>query len=133
MSAEEDTDSKGGLLDSARNMAATLIAMVHTRLDLFSTEVEEGREWLSAMLVWTLIALFFAGMAVILATLLVVVVFWDSYRLAAIITLLGMFILGAAFAGGLVHRMGRNKPRLFSASIAELAKDKAQLSTRHES
>jgi len=40
----QDTGSerRGGLLDSVKVLAGTLLAMAHTRLELLSTEIEEG-------------------------------------------------------------------------------------------
>lgn len=132
MSTEKSPVTKGGLLDSVKTMAVTLIAMVETRLGLLSTELEEEREWLTTMLVWIFIALFCAVLAVVLATLLVVVFFWDTNRLAAIGVMLGIFILGGTFAWRTVCKLTRNKPRLFSATLGELSKDREQLQSRHE-
>ncbi len=125
--AEPDKAGHGGLLSSIRNLIATLLAMGQTRLDLLATELEEERAYLTSMLVWILIALFCAALAIVLATLLVVVIFWDSYRLVAISVLICMFALGAFVAWRIVSGMIRTKPRLFSASIAELSKDREQL------
>jgi uncharacterized membrane protein YqjE len=117
----------GGLLASAKNLFATLLAMGQTRLDLLSTELEEERAYLTSMLVWILLALFFAALAIVLTTLLIVVIFWDSYRLLAISVMICLFVLGAFIAWRIVCRMSKSKPRLFSASIAELSKDREQL------
>lgn len=84
------------------------------------------------MLTWTYIALFCALVTVTLATLLVVVIFWDSYRLTAISILLGMFTLATVFAWQTVTRLTRNKPRLFSATLLELSKDQENLVSHHE-
>jgi len=81
------------------------------------------------MLIWTLVALFCAALAVVLATLLIVVIFWDSYRLLALSVMIGIFILGAVFAWRTLCNMTRSKPRLFSASLGELGKDREQLAT----
>lgn len=123
----------GGLLVSVKNLAVTLLGMGQTRLELLSNELEEERAWLTSMLVWILIALFFAALAIVLATLLVVVVFWNSYRLQAIIVLIGLFVAAAGIAWGIICNMSKNKPRLFSASLAELSKDREQLAAQtHE-
>jgi uncharacterized membrane protein YqjE len=132
MTTEESSGKKGGLIDSVKNMAATLIGMVETRLALLSTELEEEREWLISMLTWSYIALFCAVLTVTLATLLVIVIFWDSYRLTAIVILLGIFTLATGFAWQTVKRLTRNKPRLFSATLMELSKDRENLVSRHE-
>ena len=127
-----DTTEKVGLLGSVKNLAATLLAMGQTRLELLSNDLEEERAWLTTMLVWTLIALFSATLAVILATLLIVVVFWDSYRLLALSIMMSIFVLGAVFAWRVVCNMSKSKPRIFSASLAELSKDREQLTAPHE-
>lgn len=131
----DTTDSgsrKSGLLESAKGLMGTLLAMGQTRLELLSTEIEEQREWLTAMLAWTLIALFCGALAVILATLLVVVVFWDSYRLLAIGIMIGVFVLGTAISWRIVWNMNHRKPKIFSGSISELSKDREQLNLDDE-
>lgn len=131
-SQDEATGSKGGLLDSVKRLAATLLAMGQTRLELLSNDLEEERAWLTSMMVWTLIALFSAALAVVLATLLIVVIFWDTYRLLAISVMLGIFIMGSGFAWWVVFKMTRDKPRLFSASLDELSKDHERLTIPNE-
>lgn len=132
MSTEEGTANKRGLLDSIKTLASTLLAMGQTRLELLSNDIEEERAWLTSMMVWILIALFCAALAVVLATLLIVVVFWDSYRLLALSIMIAIFIAGAGFAWRVVCNMSRNKPRLFSSSLAELSKDREQLAPTQE-
>lgn len=129
----ETQERSGGLLDSVKVLAGTLLAIGQTRLELLSNDLEEERAWLTSMLIWTLIALFCAALAVVLAALLIVVIFWDSYRLLALGILIGFFVLGAVFAWRTLCNMTRSKPRLFSASLGELSKDREQLATpEHE-
>ena len=125
----ETQERSGGLLDSVKVLAGTLLAIGQTRLELLSNDLEEERAWLTSMLIWTLVALFCAALAVVLATLLIVVIFWDSYRLLALSVMIGIFILGAVFAWRTLCNMTRSKPRLFSASLGELSKDREQLAT----
>ena len=47
----------GGVFDSVKGLAGTLLAIAHTRLELFSTEIEEQLAWVSSVLVWTFVAL----------------------------------------------------------------------------
>lgn len=132
MSNEEKLESKGGLISSLKKLSATLIAIGQTRLDLLATEIEEERERLSSILIWTFIALFFAALAVVLASLLIVVYYWESYRLIAISTLMFIFMIAAGFSWKVVCKMSKDKPRIFSATLTELSKDHEQLSTRNE-
>jgi len=124
-----DSAARGGLLDSVKVLASTLLTVGQTRLELLSNDIEEERAWITSMLVWVSIALFCSALAVILATLLVVVIFWDTYRLLAMGVLIGTFLLGAIVAWRILCKMSKSKPRLFSASIAELSKDRELLAT----
>jgi uncharacterized membrane protein YqjE len=124
------TSRRGGLFDSLKVLAATLLAIAHTRLELLSTELEEERVRLSSMLVWTLAALFCAGLGVVLATLFVVLALWDTHRLLALGIPAILFLLGAALAWLVVRGKARAKPRLFAASLTELSKDRKELTSR---
>ena len=110
-------------------LAAALLAIAHTRLELLATDLEEQRVWLSSMLVWALVGLFCAGLGVVLATLFVVVALWDTHRLLALGIPAILFILGAALAWLVVLGKARAKPRLLAASLAELSKDHKELTS----
>jgi uncharacterized membrane protein YqjE len=69
---------------------------------------------------------------VVLATIFVVVVFWDSYRLVALGTLAALFLLAGVTAWGLLMHKLRIKPKLFATSLSELTKDRQQLTSVHE-
>ncbi|MGA7949504.1 MAG: phage holin family protein [Thiobacillaceae bacterium] len=119
-----------GLIESLAALAATLVAIAHTRLDLLSTDLEEHREQLFSLMVLTLAALFFIAISVVLATILLVVAFWDTHRLLALGSLAGFFLAAGLAAWAFAMHKARTKPRLFAASLAELLKDRQQLSSR---
>jgi uncharacterized membrane protein YqjE len=120
-------EGKGGLLDSVKALLFTVISMGQTRLELLSTELEEERERLTALLVWTLITLFSAAMAIVFLTFLIIVAFWDSYRFLSIGIMLGVFVVGTAVSWRIMCNTKQNKPRIFSATTTELAKDCEEL------
>src|SRR4030042_1371927 len=124
------TSRRGGLFDSLKVLMATLIAIAHTRLELLSTELEEERVRLSSMVVWALVALFCAGLGVVLATLFVVLALWDTHRLLALGIPAILFFLRAALAWLVVRGKARAKPRLFAASLTELSQDRKALTSR---
>ena len=129
MSEQASVGSKG-LLESLTTLAATLVAIAHTRLDLLSTDLEEEREHVSSLLLLTLVALFCLGVGVVLVTILLVVAFWDTHRLLVLGSLAGSFLaIGVAAWGFAIHK-ARTKPRLFAASLSELMKDRQQLVSR---
>ena len=66
-----------------REFARTLLSLVLTRTRLAATELEEQALRLIEILIWLAAALFFLGIAIVFAAVLVVLVFWDSNRLLA--------------------------------------------------
>ena len=123
-------EAGSGILHSLRNLAATLVALLQDRLELLVTEIEEERIRLLQILFWAAAALLFFAVGALLVTFLVVVLFWDSYRITAIVVLAGVFFaLGIGMAIGVRNRM-QARSRLFSTSLDELAKDKDQLTPR---
>lgn len=124
MSRAEPRQAGGGILQSVRNLAATAIALVQTRLDLVVTELEEERLRLLQLLFWAAGALFAILIGVVLLVMLIVVLFWDSHRVAVLAVLTGLFLAaGVALAAGARARM-RDRPRMFAATLAELDKDR---------
>lgn len=118
-----------GLLNSLKNLAVTLIAIVHTRLELLSTDLEEGRERLISLLAMIFVSLFCLCFGAVLLTLLIVVIFWDTHRLLALGTLTGLFIAAGAVLGIMALRALKSMPRMFEASLAELIKDHQEIDT----
>jgi uncharacterized membrane protein YqjE len=112
-----------GLLASAGRAGATLAAIVQTRLELAVVEVEEESQRFLRHLILSLFALFLVGIAVLMAALFVVLVFWDSYRLPAVAAMTLLFLgLGALLAGRVRAEM-RAKPPLLASTLAELRRD----------
>ncbi len=122
----------GGLLASVRVLFGTLLGMAQTRLELIATELEEERLHMARLLLYGFLALFFFGLGVLALSLLVIAAFWDTHRLAAI-TMVVVVYLGIALLSALcARRQLRRKPRLFSATLAEIDKDRAALSAFNE-
>lgn len=118
-----------GLFASLKTLTATLAGIVQTRLELLSTDIAEERARLGEILLLALVAMFCAGVGVLLLALLIVVLFWDTHRLAALGGLTAVFLASGAWVGWLALHKLRSKPRLFEASITELAKDREHLSS----
>ena len=128
--ADEVSGSGKGLFESLKTLTATLVAVGHTRLELLSTELEEERERLVAMLISTLVALFCFGLGAVLTALLIVVAFWETHRLLVVGLLAALFLAAGAAAWSFAMNTARTKPRLFHASLSELAKDRERLTSR---
>ena len=129
-SAEETPRPVHGLFQSLNNFLATLVAIVHTRLELLTTELQEEVRQVGAILLWAFVAAFAAMMGLFLVALAVIFVFWDTHRLAASVAMIGMFIAVAVVAGLILRHKLITKAPLLDDTLAELARDRDQLKAR---
>jgi uncharacterized membrane protein YqjE len=125
--AEEPQAASAGLFESLKTLSVSLVSIVHTRLELLSNDVAEEREQLTSFLVLVMVALGCLGLGIVLLALLIVVVFWETHRLLALAGLTGLFLVAGIGLGWFAMHRVRTKPRLFEASLAELAKDRQHL------
>lgn len=119
-----------GLFQSVNNFLATFVAIVHTRLELLTTELQEEVRQVGAILLWAFIAAFAAVMGLFLGALAVIFVFWDTHRLAASLAMIALFVALAVVAGLILRHKLTTKPPLLDDTLAELAKDRDQLKAR---
>lgn len=117
-----------GVFSAVKNLTASLVSHLYTRLELFATELAEEKLRLTSLLVSIIAALFFLFLGIILAALFVIVIYWDTpYRLHAVGGLTLVFLAGAGIFWGMVLTKIKSKPRLFRASLAELYNDRKEL------
>jgi uncharacterized membrane protein YqjE len=115
------------LMDSAKRMLATLIALVHTRLELFTTEIEEEIQRAASILMWALVALFFGSLTVLMIAFTVIIIFWDNHRILAAGLVTGTFLLMTIVFALLARSRLKAKVRFMAASIEELKRDRESL------
>ncbi|MCG2585375.1 phage holin family protein [Massilia sp. TS11] len=111
------------MLESAGRIVATLVAMVQTRLELAAVEVEEESLRFLNTLLLSLLALFLVGLAVLLGSFFIILLFWDTYRFAAVLGLAAVYLVAGVALFLRVRANMVNKPRLLQQTMAELAKD----------
>ena len=116
-----------GIVRSGRRMLAILVSMVRTRLDLLAIELMEEKSRIWLMVVLTALALMFAGMALIMVSLLVIVAFWDENRLLAIGGLLAFYVAACAISLLVVRHKAKLGSKLFTHTLRELAQDSEEL------
>lgn len=120
------------IAEAVGRLAATLLAMVHTRLELASVELEEQSQRYLGYLLMSLLALFLFGIAIVMVALFVVILFWDTHRIAAVLGVAAVFAGAAAVIGLKVKSGFASEPALLSATLGELRKDAEFLqSERH--
>ena len=116
-------------------VAATLAAIVQTRLALAAVEMEEESLRFLSYLALAMLALLCLFVGLVLIVFLVIVLFWDTHRIAAIAITAAVFIVAALATLLGVRASFRNKPKLLSFTLSELNKDldELQLLARRES
>lgn len=129
MADKDDASTQGseGLLQPLKGSLAAISAALHTRLELFVTELEEERERLKQSLILTLFVFFGFSLAFILFTIFVVAVFWQAGWVYAIGALAALYLSIGVIAGVMLRNSILTRPGLFPATLAELAKDRDHL------
>lgn len=125
-------EASSGLMGSVRQLLSTLTSIVSTRLELLANELQVERLRLTQMFLFALFALFCFGMGLLLLTVFIVVLFWDDHRIAVLGVLCTLFFALGVVMTLLVRSKMQVKSGLFSASLAELAKDRQHLGVRDE-
>jgi uncharacterized membrane protein YqjE len=104
-------------------MLATLLGLIHTRLELVGVEIEEQIAHATSVLLWSIAAIFFASLTVLLLAFTVVIAFWDGHRLlaAGLVTL--SFGVTALVSVLVVRHRLHTRPRFLAATVGELKRD----------
>jgi len=120
--------SQENLLSSIKNLVSTGTSIAQTRLELISVDVQIARSKLIGLLVMIVSALFFLFFGLVMLALFIVIYSWESDRMMALGLLTGAFLAVGLILALLIMQSLRTMPKLFEASIAELAKDREALS-----
>lgn len=120
--------SQENLLSSIKGLASTGASIAQTRLELLSLDAQIARSKFISLLVMIVSALFFLFFGLVMLALLIVIYSWETDRMLALSLLTGAFLLIGLILAFLISQSLRKMPRLFEASIAELAKDREALS-----
>ena len=120
--------SQENLLSSIKGLASTGVSIAQTRLELLSVDVQIARSKFVSLLVMIISALFFLFFGLVMLALYIVIYSWETDRMMALGLLTGAFLLIGLILALLIAQSLRTMPRLFEASITELAKDREALS-----
>lgn len=116
-----------GFLASTKGLLASLLELLQTRLELVAAELEEEEQRLKETALLAIIVFFFASLGITFLTLLVVAIFWESHRLYVLGGFALLYLALSLIASLIVRKKFRSKPRLFSATLSELVKDREHL------
>ena len=121
------TESERGVPGPVRRFARSLVSYAETRTRLAANELEEQVTRLYEIALWTLVRLFFLGVAVVLGAVFVLIAFWDEHRLLVAGLLAAGFLVCGIAATLFVRRRMAERPRLFASTLGELARDRERV------
>ena len=119
-----------GLIASLRALGATVVELLYTRLELIATELDEERVLLFRVFAFAGVAIFFLSLAILTLTFIIILLAWDTHRLLASILLVGAYLGIGSVAALKAHNAARSTTRRFSATLAQLRKDRDELTPR---
>lgn len=124
------SDSKEPVSGPLRRLGTSLLTLSRIRLELLAIEVQEEKDRIAGLLVWSVLAALLAGFGLLMLLVLVTVALWDSYRLLALggstVVLTAAAVVAVLKVKGLVDRPST----LFQSSITELREDAEALRRR---
>jgi uncharacterized membrane protein YqjE len=113
--------------DPFKRVLSGLVGAVQTRLELVVTDLEEAKDRLGEIILLALAAFFALSLGVVLLTIFIVAIFWETHRLLVLGGFVVLYIGLAAALALIVRKKISEKPRLFSNVLSELAKDRKHL------
>ncbi|MCL4746423.1 MAG: phage holin family protein [Burkholderiaceae bacterium] len=117
------TRRAAGLLDAARRLGGSALSLANTRLALAFLDLSEERDRLLRLAMFAVAAATMIALALVAATALVVVAFWDDYRLHALAGATLANALAAWWSVRRVRALVREAPPLLETTLAELERD----------
>ncbi|HGM4249326.1 TPA: phage holin family protein [Pseudomonas aeruginosa] len=112
---------------SLRRFGAAFLGLLHGHVELFGIELQEQKANTLRLLLFAGLALIFALLLLVGLSLLVLIVFWDTNRLAAALGLCLFYVIGSLFCGWRLYQSINDESSPFSATLEELANDRERL------
>jgi uncharacterized membrane protein YqjE len=124
---EQPDSAPPGIAALARQMLATALSALHTRGELFITELEEEKTRVVELLIWAMAAGFLGMMFLALLTGVVIFLFPRDLRIYAGAGFCLLYLAGAIVALLNLKALIKTGPPPFNDTINELKKDRACL------
>jgi uncharacterized membrane protein YqjE len=119
----EAESGASGLLESIRRMGSSLLALIHTRVELFAVELQEEKLRAISFLGWLIVALALAVAGILMALGVLGLFLWQRTGYAGVIAQTVVTLGSAAGLMWMLRRRILRGPDPFSATIEEIGKD----------
>lgn len=118
------------LAGSLGRLGATYLAMGRQRLELAALDIEEELLRASYLLAGLFACVALGALALAAGAAAIVIVCWETSRVAAAVGVALFFLAAAAAVGLRVQTALRDKPAFLSATLTELRKDAETFASR---
>ena len=115
------------LAESLHGIVDAGLQTAQTRLELLAVELQEEKLRLTGLALNTVLAGLLLGFGLVFLMVFLTVLFWEEHRLLALGISTALCIGGGLIAASNAARAFRSGTKLFSASLAELVRDRAAL------
>ncbi|MET0680018.1 MAG: phage holin family protein [Burkholderiales bacterium] len=127
MAQEAGAPRPPGLVDSLSRLGRTALGVLRTRLEILGTELEEERIHFARLALAVAAIAFCLQMAVLLFVAFLVVLLWESHRLATLGAAAAAFLIAGVVGMLVLKRRLARRPKMFASSLGELVKDEERL------
>ena len=115
------------LAESLHGIVDAGLQTVQTRLELLAVELQEEKLRLTGLALNTVLAGLLLGFGLMFLLVFLTVLFWEEHRLLALGISTAICLIGGLLAASKAAHAFRSGTKLFSASLAELTRDRAAL------
>lgn len=112
---------------SLKRFGGALLGLLQNHLELLGIELQEEKGYAFRLFLFASLCLLFGLLLLIGLSAAVVVVFWDSHRLAAILGLCLAYGLALLFCIARTLKLAQRSEHPFQASLEELARNRELL------
>ena len=115
------------LAESLHGIVDAGLQTVQTRLELLAVELQEEKLRLAGLALNAVLAGLLLGFGLMFLLVFLTVLFWEEHRLLALGISTAICLIGGLLAASKAAHAFRSGTKLFSASLAELTRDRAAL------
>lgn len=127
MSALDSETSSAKSGPASRRLGAALLGLLHGHVELFGIELQEQKARTLSLLLFAGLALVFALLALVALSGLVLILLWDTYRMAGMLGLCAFYVLAGVFCALRLKAVIFDESSPFSSTLHELANDRERL------
>jgi uncharacterized membrane protein YqjE len=120
---DDSPENSGGLMDSVRRLANSVLGLMHNRLSLIAVELQEEKIRAINHIIWLSVAMALGVAGVLVAIATLAIFLWERAGYAGLIGLALLTLGLAALALWLLRRRILNGPQPFATSVAEIGRD----------